>query len=640
MRQRPAQPPPKASGGSKAGGGTLEEAFSLEGSRGPIFSRAANAKASNSTRSSGSGGITRSNDSSSNKEHYPLGEQSTTSKVHGVRSEGSVVRADRPNAGGGDAGIKSRGRTCGEAWGSSAVVGAKSAECTQNKGGSSRGKNVMSSDCWAWAGGGGYEARENAMLSAYGLQLDKETPTWPSERPGKGAARHGRWQCIRGVGHRQNRGAGTECSREKGGVGKDDERRKESDAGERGSRRCVDRPSTRTASGQGRGFRPAKSQKHPPSISLCKLSSTSRRSGRHSSAGGKKGRTNNNTTHARVIGESETREETPLVVMTTEALPPKSFDGSESNESRADLNVTACDSTSNNVQSTQKPLVGCQAYGDHTAIAVPAVSASVQVAKMFTMDGRGGTAAPPYRPQRLTLGTPATSASYSVVFPDLIATSGTGDGIMVALGSDRSRDQGPKRSDASSGDGINGVLSGPPVRSQHSPWNTSSRDHSHYNHRARSFFSGKGGSKTSRSAAAAAAGTACSFDEAPERFLSPKILPKGTGVIEPSINRERTKVVTAPGAAAEDAGEQIIVGEFDFDPLNRLLHGSTTTMTPDSDVVEHFNQALRPASRRGTRRRGREGDAPPPEPALCLFSGSRGDRSGRAGESMVCAQPS
>lgn len=58
--------------------------------------------------------------------------------------------------------------------------------------------------------------------------------------------------------------------------------------------------------------------------------------------------------------------------------------------------MMTCDSTSNDVQSILKSLVNCQAYGGHTAIAVPTY---VQVTETLTMDGRGGTAAPSYRPQ-------------------------------------------------------------------------------------------------------------------------------------------------------------------------------------------------------------------------------------------------
>lgn len=80
-----------------------------------------------------------------------------------------------------------------------------------------------------------------------------------------------------------------------------------------------------TLSGQGRRFRPAKSQKHPPSISY-KRSSTSRCSG----PADKEGHPNHKTAHTQITGESGTREETRLVVMTTEALPSKSVDGLES----------------------------------------------------------------------------------------------------------------------------------------------------------------------------------------------------------------------------------------------------------------------------------------------------------------------
>lgn len=88
---------PKISGDIKARGGTLEEAFTLQGSRGPIFFQAANSKVSNSTKESGSGGITSSNDSSSNKDH-------PENKKHYPLDKQSVMRyIKRSNAGRGDA---------------------------------------------------------------------------------------------------------------------------------------------------------------------------------------------------------------------------------------------------------------------------------------------------------------------------------------------------------------------------------------------------------------------------------------------------------------------------------------------------------------------------------------------------------
>lgn len=150
------------------------------------------------------------------------------------------------------------------------------------------------------------------------------------------------------------------------------------------------------------------------------------------------------------------------------------------------------------------------------------------------------------------------------------------------------------------------------------PWSVSKTYRGKPTRKAQSFSSGEGAFKTSEPAKAAAeAGVACSVGEAREWFLSP------------SIKHERSGIATAPGAAEENAGDQIIVGEFGFNPLNWLLHGSTTTMTPNSDVVGHINQALQPVSRRGARGQGREGDAPPPKPAMCLSSDPRGDRSGQ-----------
>ena len=636
-KQHSQQPQRRTSRGSivLALGGALSEAFTLEGSYDrevlKVTTSTSNASASDTKRKickgySKAGGSSERSYSSENKgdidcssSYSPMSEYHCLPDAERISSETRDVGIEGSIAGGGGEGVQRRG-ICGEAWGSADVVGRKGAEVDHNEVGSSRGgKSATSLDAWAWAGVSGCATRGDAMLTAYGLQPDKLNPMCPSGTPGTGTVRHDRWQRISSVGYRENRGADAGGSRGKDST-RNNQIRKEGGCGNGGCARGGrndERSSSRTASAHDyQGFRGGKSYKQRLSVASSRVSSTTRRSGRSPSV------------VRRVACASSRWGEGRSMALTKVKSPHQLIDGEmprnhgkergayppgNIRQALVDLLVPPSDSLPDAVQPTPKPRKDGQVCETtETDVSVARVP-SGQVATP-TMDGRGGTAAPPHRPHQLTLVAPATSASYAAVFPDLKTMGGTGGEMLVAFESDRSRGQRPGWSDANCADKTKAIMS----RSREHPpnWQGNSKKISpgypgklllgsnsarlHHALRTRPLTGeGKSGSGTRSGAVASpgvvSMGTAHSCRGISDDLLYPIILAAGVEAVERS------------------------------------------PATPPLALIEHFKQAPRPASRRGTRKQGAEGDVSPPAPALCLFSGHRGgqgERFTRAGGAL------
>lgn len=630
-------------------------------------------------------------------------------------------------SGGGGGGAGSRGPVlalglggCGEAWGAAAVAAARNSERLLSGAGSCQGsKSSTGSELWAWAGASGGAARGKAMLSAYGLHADRHNPTCPRGNPGDGTRRHGRWQrghggstgrAEAGCGDRSDigqqksggvEGDGTTQCRGGGHGGRD--------GGRRGSK-----PSNRSSAGHVHNVFGSSGRKQRSVVARSKPNGPARRSRDHSPSGGREqgvgegeGSSSARARQTPAAAALGCREEGGSEAMSLASASPRLVDSPGSGERTvpdggrpADhiqralegLLVPAQGPTPSRSRLKQGPHQGTSntaavATGTPTTITA-AVSGHMSV---LTMDGRGGSAAPPYRPQQLSLRAP-TTASCAPVLPGL-AGPGGGSGMAMIAAFEAENSCGHTSVD---GDDGGDDHSTPPVsrqraHSHHSPW--------HARKHPRGVFGGRGGGgfgrchhgrqehplvgERTKSGSGGRPG-ACYSSESPlneDSFVTPSsgsVAPAEAG----SGGTDRSWAVPpialakpvgeAPGAAgggydgpreppdhcsmassaAQSSWEQSrstgAVGASTakgvtgadgaprggLDPFDRLLHGGATVL-PQSELIDHYKLAPRPTSRRGTRNQGVEGKSAQPEPAFSLFSRQRdgvASGSGRAVE--------
>lgn len=552
---------------------------------------------------------------------------------------------------------------CGEAWGvATTVTAARTSSDRIHSGGAGFGRGGKSSngpEVWAWAGtGGGGAARGVAMLNAYGLQTDQHNPTCPRGNAGESAARHGRWQrnqdgggarkAESGGGGAGSEGGGGNYRRSEGGVGTSQKNRS-SDKGT-GSDRAGGKTSDRGSAGKGHRFRGGKGRKHRSSVIPQDRSRVVR--GRCPSedkaTGGEqpvgdaaaegcdgvgRGAGQTSASIASTPGDHHHEGEGLLIKPGSRELAPQ------------DLLVLPHGSTASPHPS------GCSALPTtgHTAT--------------LSMDGRGGSAAPPHRPSL----TAAVSTSYAPVLPDLATAMGTGaaggTGVIAAFEADNGG--GDTFEEGGGGDDH----STPPVsrqrsHSHHSPWQARkhprgfpggrvSRHHhtSHQGHpheRSRVEERPRSGSTTGTicscfSSESTEMATATAVDSAlacaagawvvgapPTPTLTNATKSVGDGNDLPSTSDSREPYGrptssgnnTAPSSRAvavteaESPGRLGVFGEVrwreggDLDPFDRLLHPhhhgghSFSSVVPQSELIDHFKLATRPTSRRGVRKPG------------------------------------
>lgn len=568
-RRRPVQPSRRRHGGSGSGGGG-------GGGRGGGWKAAASAGTAETSASEGptagrgpsdnTGAVGSSHPRSQGQ--YSRDDEGRLARTQGARGGGS---------GGGGAGARGRGG-CGEAWGLSAVALARCSDRTHSSGaGSSRGsKSSSTSDVWAWSGAGGGTARGKAMLSAYGLQTGKHNPTCPRGTPGDGSARLGRWYRGQSGGGAENGAGGAgggkadaeevheKCgSAESGGIGE----YRGSVCGD--SKRCGGNASDRAACGHtGQRFRASKARKHRPSVgTLSKSHAAARRSGDHiggtpsggrghgvwdTTAEGASGGKCSEKTLPHTTTTEASRDDDVSVATTAPTVPtPRTTETPDSQElpedghrpadhiwrALEDLLVPPRGATSHGSSaSTFVPhQSGCCAPGVAAAAAAAAAATSGQVA-VLTMDGRGGSAAPPHRPSQLVLRAPA-SAFYSPVLPDLAGTE-SGAGVLPCE-ADSSCGQASGEGGGSVGGGGDDH-STPPVsrqraHSHHSPWQA--RKH------PRGFMGGRGG-----------AGFGRCHHYHQERSLAGE---RNTGLLG-----ENTSACLSPSSSLEPGASQIADGNY------------------------------------------------------------------------------
>eukprot|EP00903_Cladosiphon_okamuranus_P007193 g6984.t1 len=664
-----------SSGGSGGGGSMVQATSSAEGGERVGGGRRARAIA----------GV----DSANGGESHPR------SQDRASRDKGGGSRGDRTNGGqkgsnriSGSGGGGARGMVgCGEAWGVATTVGgARVSSDGIHSGASGFGRGGKSSngpEVRVWAGTGGGAARGKAMLNAYGLQTNKHNPTCPRGTPEESVARNGRWQRSQdGGGARKVESGGGGAGNEGGG---DSCRGSEFCAGAgqrrgsvRGARsgRAEDKSSDRVSAGRGHRFRGGKGRKHRSSTFsqdrsrvICKRCPSEEE---NATSGGQLagditaegcdggGRSAVQTSASAATPASGNHEGGGVLVKPgPRELAPQ------------DLVVLPRGSTASPHSS------GC------SALRTTATMISGHLTTTLSMDGRGGSAAPPHRPSL----TAAVSTSYAPALPDLTTAIETGPaaggtGVIAAFEAD-SGCGATFREDSGGGDDH----STPPVsrqrcHSHHSPWQARKHPHGfpegkvdrhhhtgyqgHPHEGSRGFeerprsgsTTGRIGSNlssestevmdpaSSRSAGAWVAATppATTF---PKRK---KPVDDGNGPPFASDPRESLGRLTSTGNAApssrpvaaemqaEPTERLGVFGEAgrrecgDLDPFDRLLrahhqrsHGSSFVV-PQFELIDHFKLATRPTSRRGTRRPGSgEGGGGAggdciPEPAFCLFS--------------------
>lgn len=530
------------------------------------------------------------------------------------------------------------------------------------------------------------------MLSAYGLQTDKNSPACSRGNAGDGAVRHGRWQRDHdGGGARKGDdggGAGDEDGREAAGEGEGDTAagrttqgagRRRGSGGCRGSDRSYDGESA----GQASKFRGGKVRQKRPSAAAPHGSSTGavRRSSRDSHEGftaeGIPGGVDQ--TSAPTIAAPEVPRQAPngvsIEASGAAASPEEETPSSQTDDPRSADRIQRAleDLLVPRRGSTASPHPSCCSGTTLGAEAGPPAAAATTTTEhvaVLTMDGRGGSAAPPYRPQ-LSLKVPA-SASHASVLPDLGTAIGVGaprggGGVAAAFQADSGTDSSVVCYGEEGGEGGDDH-STPPVsrqrsHSHHSPWQA--RKH------PRGFSRGRGGAGFGRhhrhhphnnpaqerslleerpsSGSTAGRLGSCFSSESPERAPPVFSSPSAASTLVVSEVPQHTAgnvCVVAPAAAAR--------GQHGSNPFDRLLHphhhgdepsspygggGGTAVVTasPRCDLIDHFKLATRPTSRRGSRKQGdmEGGGECTPEPAFCLFSrgGVGGGAAGRSRDS-------
>ncbi|CAM9103456.1 unnamed protein product, partial [Laminaria digitata] len=543
---------------------------------------------------------------------------------------------------------------CDEAWGAAAVAVARNSERLLSGAGSCQGsKSSTGSELWAWAGVGGGAARGKAMLSAYGLQADRHNPTCPRGNPGDGTRRHVRWQRDHGGGTGRAEAGGGDGSdiglQKSGGLEGDGAAQcRGGGRGGRGSGRGGSKPSNRVSAGHAHNFFGGGGRKQRSVAARSKPSGPARRSRDHSSSAGRdqgvgEGEGGSSDRARQTPGAAPgVWEEDGSGAMSTAAASPRIVDSPAARERAVQEGGRPADQIQRALEGLLVPDQGPApsrsrlAQGSHqganTVATAAGVSATIPAAvsghmSVLTMDGRGGSAAPPYRPQQLSLRAP-TTASCAPVLPGLAGPGGSGMAMIAAF----------EAAESTSVDGGSGGddHSTPPVsrqraHSHHSPWQA--RKH------PRGVFGGRGGGGFGRchhgrqehplvgekikSGSGGRPGGCYSSESASNRsaFVTPSAdsaarAEAGAG----STDRSSTVVVGASTATSDAAADGAPRGGLD--PFDRLLHGAAAEL-PQSELIDHYKLAPRPTSRRGIRSQGVEGQSAQPEPAFSLFSRQR-----------------
>lgn len=689
-RRWQAQPPRRRHGSSnvrgsgwKSKGSSIVEAITSEGRPG-------------GGRGAVNTGVADTNNCGGDSDSHPRSQERRISRDD---EDGRILRAQGNRVGDSNITVVStgvRGRTgSGEAWGTAPVTAARNSERMQSGGGSSRGnKSSAGPEVWAWAGAGGGAARGKAMLSAYGLQVEKHNPTCPRGTPGDGAVRHGRWQRGQiGSAKKVEGGAGTngEDGREKGG----------GDGGGAGTyrggsrSRVSDHFSGRVTSGHAHRFRGGKGCKQRVPAPSNKSNSATWCSGERSSSGSRDRATcEEEENGSRKVGQASPAAQGSwgdevAAAIATSAPSPRLPDTPRSTERVAEDSHRPADHLRRALQDLLVPPRGTVANGEgstpmpqhgacinYTTVTVasdtfadgPANTAVSGQVAVLMMDGRGGSAAPPYRPRQLGLRAP-TTAAYSPILPGLTGTSGAGAEMIAAFEAESSSGYVTRESGSSCGGGGGGGgddHSTPPVSRQraysnHSPWQARKHPrgfpgskggtgfgychscHQGCSHAEENVMLGSG-SKQGTCLSSESTANATPVANLSSDYMVQTGLAVGVGLETEIVNRSWAAPpitlakpideasISKEGAAAERHAPSGIVevypsGQAGLDPFDRLPHGSIAA-TPQSELIDHFKFAPRPTSRRGARKQGAEGGTVQPGPAFCLFSGHRDDRGG------------
>eukprot|EP00752_Nemacystus_decipiens_P001324 g1314.t1 len=618
----------------------------------------------------------------------------------GNRSNGGQ-RGSHSNSSGSGCGARGPA-ACGEAWGVAATTATakRSSSDRMHSGGSGfgrGGKTSNSPEAWAWAGTGGGAARGMAMLNAYGLHTDKQNPTCPRGTPGENVTRHGRWQRSQdergarkvedgggdggdGGGPGNEGGGDSSCQGSECGIRAGQRR---SSASWAGGGRAGQKASDQVSAGQSHRVRGGKGRKHRSSAFRCRVIRDRCPSADKATRRG-----------GRAVGDAAAEERDGVGRSAGHHQAPSSAASSSGDHREGEEGAVLVKPGSRELGlqdhllvlprgSTASPHPSAYAALPTTTMTTTTSTTSGDMAATtLSMDGRGGSAAPPHRPSLAA----AVSASCAPVLPDLATAIGTGAAtagggeIMTAF----EADSGCGDTEAGGGGGGGDDHSTPPVsrqrsHSHHSPWqarkhprgfpggrvgrnhHASHQDQGHHP-RERSRAEGRprsGSTEMVDSAscayaagawvAGAPASAATTFPAAtkpvddssspPPPTLDPREpygRPTSSGNAVPSLRSVEA------AAQAEPPEHLVAFGEVgrrresggDLDPFDRLLHPhhssvghGSPSVVHQSELIDHFKLATRPTSRRGTRNAGgggggggTVGDCCAPEPAFCLFS--------------------
>lgn len=671
-RRRPAQPQRRRHGGGGCGrtGATgWKDTAEVHQSEAVSSNRGSDQSVGSASGSAGGGGSVRGGNGR-------VG-------VGGEPGSGGATDAGGDSGGAGNSCTPNSNLRAGGSSGSGAGNGGtRTRGSAGSSGGEAWGKSSSGADVWAWAGGGGGAARGKAMLSAYGIPSERHTPTCSRGLHIEGGSRHNRGQRSQGSSVRQG---DTSCVG--GGVGAVDEARDSSaeDGAAVGTMRCTNMvASDRTARGHGahnhRGRKGGRKQR-----SSAASSSSHGRTRHRLPSSGEKDRSvwitedgGSDGVGQALFGAPASRGDEVDSVVAAPALSPRPIERLGPRE-RLSSRERLCRERVPDDQNRQSVDNFRQAFDDILVNTIsippqqslrtsslpypagpPAAKATVTVARhgaLLSMDGRGGSAAPPYRPPQfhLRVANPCTAAAATVaasnapLLPDLVP-SATGPGTVTVCDAESI---GPRESR----DGSFGAddRSTPPVSRQRamshgSPWQARKQLRGY----SEVATAGTGGTRERENTAGSGRNhqsTGGDDQSAGVGFTSTDAVgDAGTTTAVPEIRRgcdgtDEIRTPQQPWAApsasfvqmadahsvlSEDgtyehpipAGAIAVRGGRSLDPFGRLLPGSANATTPQSELIDHFKLASRPASRRGTRQQGADGEDA--QPAFCLFSEHRG----------------
>ena len=300
------------------------------------------------------------------------------------------------------------------------------------------------------------------MLSAYGLQADRHNPTCPRGNPGDATRRHGRWQ--RGHGGSTGRAeagggdrSGIGLQKSGGGEGDGAAHCRGSCRGGRASGRGGSKPSNRGSADHAHNAFGGSGRKQRSVVARSKPDGPARRSRDHPSAGRGQGvgeGEGSSSSRARQtpIAALACREEDGSGAMPLATASPRLVDSPASKDRTVQDGGRPADHIQRALEGLLVPAQGqtpsrsSLEQGPHQGTSTVATAAGIPAAipaavsgnmSVLTMDGRGGSAAPPYRPQQLSLRAP-TTASCAPVLPGLAGAGGSGMAMIAAFATESS----------------------------------------------------------------------------------------------------------------------------------------------------------------------------------------------------------